>query len=130
MNVRYVSQFHLEWNDLMKDSVERKIVNPLKHALHTDNFELSVHLGPERTRGRKRKQPHAGEAAGLELWLVLQMFDGRNNIVVRCQGEEFSELVGEMSFLMRAKLKSSQTQAPRRLFSLNPFWIAPVERTA
>lgn len=110
MTTRFVSQ-DLDWTEAMKETVRQKIVEPLHKHLHRENFEISVHLETERKRmdGRKPK---------FEMWVVLQTFDGRNNQIVRREGEDFSALTNEISRCMRMQLNRKKFR--HRLF-INPF---------
>jgi ribosome-associated translation inhibitor RaiA len=111
MNIRFVSQ-ESEWTDAMRECVWQRIVEPLGRTLKHSDFELSVHL-------RRRK--------ALEMWVVLQTFDGRHNEVVRSQGDEFHILVNEISSKMRAHLRRKPSP-PRKGFFPNPFRFLPFER--
>jgi hypothetical protein len=111
MNIRYVAQDQ-EWTIAMKNSVDDKIIEPLRRCLRTDNFDISFHF----QMARKRLQ---GRKPEFEFWLVLQTFDGRNLEVVRCQGPEFYPLVTEASALLRERVR--KTSSMRRRFFANPF---------
>ena len=120
MNISFVSQ-ELEWTEAMKGCVRAKIVVPLEKHLKTSDFELSVHL----TYARKKS---FGPGRRMEMWIVLQTFDGRTNEVVRCEGTEFFVLTNEISSSVRARLRK-KISLPRRFLS-NPFRFLPFERTA
>lgn len=109
MTTRFVSQ-DLDWTEAMKDVVRSKIVEPLQRHLDRDNFEVSVHLGAERKRMHNRKPK-------FEMWVVLQTFDGRNNQIVRREGDDFNTLANEVSSCMRAQLNKHKF---RRRFAANP----------
>lgn len=110
MTTRFVSQ-DMEWTESMKETVRAKIVEPLRKHLGRDNFEVAIHLGEERKRMDNRKPK-------FEMWVVLQTFDGRNNQIVRREGEDFLTLANEVSRCMRAQLSRNKF---RKRFSLNPF---------
>ncbi len=109
MTTRFVSQ-DMDWTEGMKECVRQKIVDPLQKHLDKDNFEVSIHLGAERKRMANRKPK-------FEMWVVLQTFDGRNNQIVRREGEDFTALTNEVSRCMRSQLTKHKF---RRRFSLNP----------
>ena len=109
MTTRFVSQ-DLDWTETMKECVRQKIVEPLQKHLDRDNFEVSVHLEAERKRMGSRKPK-------FEMWVVLQTFDGRNNQIVRREGEDFVTLTNEVSKCMRSQLNKHKF---RKRFNLNP----------
>ena len=111
MNIRFVSK-DLEWTDDMKDCVRQKIVEPLRRHFKHAEFEMSVTLS---------------SAKKLEMWIVLQTFDGRHNEVLRRTGRDFGTLTNEVSSSMRAQLK--RTVPVRRNFLFNPFKLLPFERS-
>lgn len=93
MMIQYVSQ-DLEWTESMKGCVQKKIIAPLAHVMNSDDFEISIHLDLE----RKRVLSHPPK---LEMWIVLQTFDGQANEVVRDLDENFLSLVHQLSTQMR-----------------------------
>ena len=93
MNVRYVSR-DLLWTEPMREHVRVKLAEPLRNHLNTDDFELSVHIDHER-------KPAVGHSQGLEIWVVLQTFDGCGNQIVRCRGHDFAHVLNEASVLLR-----------------------------
>lgn len=119
MSIKYVSR-DLEWNEAMKRSVRLKIYEPLLRILKHSDFELSVHFGPARDR--------------LEMWVVLQSFDGAHNEVVRQEGADFQTLVSKVSAGMRERLQTAR--APKRegflprFLRSSPFRRLSNERTA
>lgn len=110
MTTRFVSQ-DLDWTEAMKEAIRQKIVEPVRKHLHKDNFEISVHLETERKRMANRKPK-------FEMWVVLQTFDGRNNQIVRREGEDFMALTNEISRCMRSQINRHKF---RKRFALNPF---------
>ena len=119
MNIRFVAQ-ELDWAPEHKESVHQKIVVPLMRFLKTENFDLSVYLSFERP-GKSNLQPR------LQMWAVLQTFDGRNNQVVRRNGNNFYSLINEVSSGMRAQVRKAHV---RRRFSLSLFSFQIFERIA
>lgn len=108
MTARFVAQ-DLEWTESMKNFVREKVIKPISRYLHSDHFELSVHLREDRKRMDARK-PH------FEIWLVLQTFDGRNNQVVRREGEDFHKLVNEAGHSLKELIKKDhERQKVRQL---------------
>lgn len=125
MNIKYVSR-DLEWNESMKESVRLKICEPLRKILNHSDFELSVHFGTAHSRTAR---------ARLEMWVVLQTFDGRHNEVIRHEGLDFSALVNGVSAGMRSRLQSSRASVRRegffpRFFRASPFRIFSFDRSA
>lgn len=117
MTTRFVSQ-DIDWTEGMKETVRQKIVEPLQRHLDKDNFEVSVHVAAERKRMHNRKPK-------FEMWVVLQTFDGRNNQIVRREGDDFMSLATEVSSCMRAQLNKHKF---RRRFGANPLKnLFPVE---
>jgi len=117
MTTRFVSQ-DVDWTEAMKEIVRQKVVEPVRKHLNKDNFEISVHLAEERKRMSNRKPK-------FEMWVVLQTFDGRNNQIVRREGEDFIVLANDISKAMRSHLARHKF---RKRFSLNPFrQLMPVE---
>lgn len=110
MNIRFVAQ-EADWTPAQKECVLQKLVKPLVRFLNTENFDLSVHLGFERV-GKSNSRPR------LQMWAVLQTFDGRGNQVVRRNGNDFVALINEVSSGMRLQVSKAHA---RRRFSLNLF---------
>ena len=97
MTTRFVAQ-DLEWTEPMRDLVRVKVIKQIQRYLHSDNFELSIHLREVRKRMNARKPQ-------FEIWIVLQTFDGRNNQVVRREGEDFHKLVIEAGHGLKELIK-------------------------
>lgn len=111
MNVRYVTR-DIEWTDGMQAAVWTRIIEPLRHCLKTDAFDLTVNFQASRKRMQSRKPE-------FEMWVVLQTYNGRANHVIRCEGAEFYSLVTEISALLRLRIRKAS--AHRRRFFENPF---------
>jgi hypothetical protein len=109
MNVTFVSR-DLVWTEPMCVWVNHKIALPIQRALKTDRFELSVHW--ELSRGRGWDEPK------YELWTVLQTYDGRGNQILRRRGNDFCNLVEEISKDLSAQVRRARLT---RRFSLNFF---------
>ena len=95
MNIRYVSR-DLEWTPSMIQTVEEKVISPLRHLLRSNDFELSLHFDLE---GQKHRH--------FAIWIVLQTFDGGHNQVVRRAGYEFGALADEISRAVRLEIERS-----------------------
>lgn len=114
MSVRFVSR-DVEWTDVMRECVHSRIVVPLRRHLNNSDFELSVHLE------WNHKRPPT-----MEMWVVLQTFDGRGNEVVRMDGPDFSALTNEVSSRMREKLRRKASL--RRRLLVNPLSFLPIKK--
>lgn len=110
MSVQCVAK-DIEWTDSMQEQVDLKIVDPLKSRLNTNNFELSLHLEPE-------KKTIPGQNPRLEMWAVLQTFDGHGLEVVRRRGIDFYSLINDVAAGLRTQLREAKAR-PR--FAFNPF---------
>lgn len=114
MTTRFVSQ-DIEWTESMKECVRKKVIRPLERYLHSENFEVSVHLKEDRKRTQARKP-------NFEMWLVLQTFDGRNNQIVRREGDDFHKLVNTTAHNLKLMVKRENA---RRRSSHRPFHNIP-----
>ncbi|MGE4132004.1 MAG: hypothetical protein AB7F86_10235 [Bdellovibrionales bacterium] len=106
MIARYVSQ-DTDWTESMKSAVRDRIIEPVRHHLANENFEISVHLGVERKRMASRKPK-------FELWVVLQTFDGQGNKIVRREGETFMKLVHDVGSTLKNQVDRTKRKAQNR----------------
>ena len=113
MNIRYVAQ-DTDWSPALRGKVEDKIGAPLARFLKTSDFELSMHLRPDRRSGSPALQQY-------EMWAVLQTFDGYGNEIVRRRGQELQSLISEISNGLGHVLRKRRN--PRRSW-LKPLAVA------
>ena len=107
MTIRYVSR-DMNWTESMKEQVRAKLVAPLVRGLGSRRFELSVHV--DEVRGAPLND---NERPSMEIWAVLQTFDGNTNRILRRRGADFGQVIDEIS-----KNLASQTAKPPRHFLL------------